>query len=107
MSYNYNLLFIDTGNYRIPTYIHMINVITGDYVRCVGTMDTYTEQIEMIIKFIERDRPDKIIFDKSNSHGHSFYQSFMREITFLPAVETFSVDAYGLITYKDGRRNEC
>jgi hypothetical protein len=99
----YNLMFIDVGNHRLPTYVHKMDVITGDHVKCVAMMDTFTEQIDKILSMIMKEKPDKIIFDKTHAIGQAFYTTFMREASYIPYSEYFNIDPFGLITYKDDK----
>lgn len=98
---SYNLIFVDVGyGDRFPTYVHKMNVITGDHVQGVTLKGTIREQIDALINIIMRDRPDKIIFDKKQM-GMIFYQEFLRMTFFEPAKDVFSVDSFGLISYND------
>lgn len=101
----YNLILVDVGwGGRERTVLHRMNVITGDYLTPFSMSGTFQEQIAKLFEVVYRDKPDKIIFDK-NGAGLAFHSIFMHEVGYLKHRESskyresFSVDAFGLITY--------
>lgn len=96
----YNLMFVDVG-YRDydPTYIHRMNVITGDYLPPIVTKDYWDKQVEILCEAIRTDKPQKIIFNKLG-HGNPFYDIFINHADRY-YYEVFEIDAFGLITFKE------
>lgn len=93
----YNLLFVDVGfGDKYPTYVHKMNVITGDHIRGQMLRGTVKDQIDDLIDMIINEKPDKIIFDKTGA-GINFYEGFRYRAKIFDRV--FTVDAFGLITY--------
>jgi hypothetical protein len=90
----YNLLLVDVE--RDSTKLHRMNVITGDYLNPRYITGSLIEQSLMLSDIIRRERPDKIIFDKAGN-GYALYSFFMQGVHI-----DFTVDAFGLIMYKDG-----
>ena len=86
------------GHYKIPTVVHRMNVITGDYLSPIRINGNYQYQIEELCSLILIDKPDKIIFDKSG-YGYQLYQGFMNRIKFKEYRKYFTVDSFGLITH--------
>jgi hypothetical protein len=89
----YNLILVDVDYDR--TIIHRMNVITGDYLPPVYLRDDLPYQCNALIKLLERDMPDKIIFDKAGK-GHIFYYYFMERVRIHKEID---IDSFGLITY--------
>lgn len=99
---SYNLVFVDVGFsvYKVPTIIHRMNVITGDYLTpVVYNYGDMNEQVDRLIDLLLKDRPDKIIFDKFG-RSISFYDCFMERAKYSNKYRgLIEVDSFGLITY--------
>lgn len=93
-----NLILVEAG-FREDTTIHRMNVITGDYLRPITLSEdqSYVSQGLEIIEILKRDRPDKIIFDKTYPEGLQLYKVFSYLLT---EDEYLDVDSFGLITYE-------
>lgn len=94
-----NLILVDVGyGDKERTQIHRMDVITGYYLPPVYIDGTLVEQILKLVEVINKDRPDKIIFDRSGI-GMGFYEFFTELIKQDPYKRCFTVDAFGLITH--------
>lgn len=94
----FNLVLVEAG-FREDTVIHRMNVITGDYLpplRLQKERNFVSQGLE-IIEVLNRDKPDKIIFDKNYTTGVLLYDVFTYLVT---EDENLDVDSFGLITYK-------
>ena len=89
----YNLILVDADRDR--TTIHRMNVITGDYLSPKVLKGTLPEQVNSLMKLLETDMPDKIIFDR-NGYGHVFYYYFMERMRIHKDI---NIDSFGLIMY--------
>lgn len=97
---SYNLILVDVGyGDRIPTTIHKIDVITGDYLSPSYLIGDMTYQLREIAKMIIADKPNKIVFDKFGM-GFEYHQRFADIIKLEEYESFFSVDAFGLIIFK-------
>lgn len=101
MERKYNILFVDVGYGNImPTTLHKIHIDDGECIENVILSGNFDLQLNRIIDTIILERPQKIIFEKGG-YGYTFYQSFMRMLSYKPARNVFDVDSFGTIIFYD------
>ena len=91
----YDLLFVDAG-FR-ETSLHKLNVVNGDYVRFQRIDGNGVEQAMQLCELLIKERPDKVIFDKT-SVGNHLYEVF-RNIAKDRYTSLMTVDSFGLVIY--------
>lgn len=92
-------MLIEIGSHpeKNPTQIHRINVITGEFLKSYNLSAKHAVyEIEALIALIDKERPERVIFRRDETHKEEYYSYFMKTSK---AKGLFEVDSSGLVTY--------